>query len=549
MGFTGLLISFIGIGILSYKTQQASSATIKTRAEEKLSFTPKKVEGFTEIKSEVTKTNNSTVNIKSITQTNTSTITTNLPITGQWHGSTVKIVSDDRFFPQYNHFTYYGVYGIGGLRDGRVLLGGLNAFAIKDPSDTEWQALQLVVIPSSFNLQGFVARRIIETNAVNSDKYFMADLGVIRYAIDGSISEVRDSTGNHLNNLKDIATYGENGMVGFKDGPSGWSAGKLVYMEGSTIREWLTPRPNPNINSDQILGIFNDPFHGDNTTFYAFYRTQSTGTYLYQFRFSSDPQVPLEVTQLGTITLNGAGGPHFTKLTRRFDDPSKILLYAISGNTTVSNAVTSIQDFQPSASSNIFTVTYFPNQFYSAGQFSDFVIQSRPQGNVLFLSSGIVDLTAMYYAQGFDNQGPITTDYMRTPDRNQLLANPYTNYSGIDMSNNVLVGSQYLHGQFNNALMTIFEPPATATPTLTPTPTVDFCRANMDGTGSISAGDFSIYRQEQGLNCRERSCRADIDCSSVVGVTDFSILRAHFGSECPAATPIPCIYPTLTPTP
>ncbi|MBI2641383.1 hypothetical protein HYW87_02195, partial [Candidatus Roizmanbacteria bacterium] len=97
--------------------------------------------------------------------------TNTLPTTGTWKGKMVKVVPSDRFFPEYDYFTYYGIRSIKGLRDGGIIGGGLHAFFIKNVTDTDWSNLELVEVPQSFDLYGNVTLKIIETNQDPSDQY------------------------------------------------------------------------------------------------------------------------------------------------------------------------------------------------------------------------------------------------------------------------------------------------------------------------------------------------------------------------------------------
>lgn len=360
-----------------------------------------------------------------------------------------------------------------GLKDGRIIVGGFEAFAIKDPSDAEWMFLQLIVIPQEFGF--YTPKRIVETNANNPDVYFTGDSSTFLMASDGNLIEVPDpnNISGHLQYIKDIAPYGENGMVGFTDGPVGWPQGSIVYMEGGQMRSWLTPKPFPDRNSDKILGIFNDPYHGDNTTFFAFYAPASGGVFLYQFHFSIDPDVPLEVIELGSIT-GEVNNPHFIKLRQRKDDPSKTILYAAATTNPAYNIISTsfltIEDFDPNADQNTAITTYFPTYYYPNGEFEDFTIQNRDGGDAVFVSSGSFDFTGMMYGWGFDNGGPIITEHMTETERDTLLANGFTNYITTDAFNNIIVSHWYFENRYNNGLITIIGPGQNLTPTPTPIP-------------------------------------------------------------------------------
>lgn len=387
-----------------------------------------------------------------------------LPVTGTWQGKKIKVVPNDRFFLDTNHFTSYGVRSFQGLRDGRVIGGGYAAIFVKNPQDTEWTNLELYTVPTSFNLSANVTIRIVETNQAESDIYLMGNQGLLRFNPDHSFTELVEND-NHIGDIHDIVPYGNNGVVFTKNGPIGYGSGALYYTEGDVIRKWLLPKPHPQLNSDSVSSLFLDPSDSSNRTFYAIITCQAYGGlcpaeedhrfYLFQFRFSSDLSVPLEAIRLAKLYTSGeTNGTKRLQLAlrNRNDDPSKKILFGSSGNWTQSQYGFYIPEFNSNFAE--MTINYYPLPDYQqGGMYRNLVIEKNQGKNTLWYSGSS---NTIYKGTNIgENNSQII--YMNNQER-QILANPYTASLTQDITGNLLVGHEYLGDQFNKAMVTILEP-------------------------------------------------------------------------------------------
>ncbi|MBI2641659.1 hypothetical protein HYW87_03640, partial [Candidatus Roizmanbacteria bacterium] len=255
----------------------------------------------------------------------------------------------------------------------------------------------------------------------------------------------------------------------------------LYYLEGDKIRKWLLPRPDPTRMGDGIGGIFLDTTASDNKTFYAIVRCDVYGGlcptelgwkfYLYQLKFSSDPNVPLEAYRMSKLTASGTtNGLYYLhiKIKNHPNNPSKKIVYGDSGNLSTSQYVFTISDFNPSYT----TMNIARQPISEMGSYRDYVIENDDNGDILWLSGR----GNVFRATGIGLSENPTIESMTPEEQYKLLANPYTESITIDSNNNIIIGHIPLTGQFNNASVTIFEhiqlsPTTTSSPSPTHTPT------------------------------------------------------------------------------
>ncbi len=474
----------------------------------------------------------------------------NLPITGNWQGKTVKVVPDDRFFPSYNFFTYYGVSSMNTLQNNQMIIGGLSGFALKAPEDTEWQNLVLVPADQFLGLSGNVISKTLQVfDQQNTDTYVLGTTGLLRWQADGTLTEITDASrpGTHMSGMNDMVSYGNRGMATYYNDGSQWY---LYYLEDGQMRKWLLPRPDPTTFSDTVSGMFFDPDDSTHQTIYALVNhcipngthcdTAHGGqriNYLYQYHFSIDPGIPLDVIQLGTYSFVGQihsqGYIYGMSMRHMSGQPTQKIVYGSYGPSAYRNGSDMVvfRNFDPQASS---LQGHLIDARNPGGLFGQNTFDASTADTHWF-STTMGTVVGPYIGSGYETSDTAQYTYMTQPEKD-MLANPYTFTSSSDSTGTVYIGHQYLHGQFRSALVTIFEQPLP-----TPTPIIyGPCDADINHDTRVNSTDFSILHREFGSACQPSDdfC-ADINHSGVVDVSDFVILRNNFGLECIKPTPTP----------
>lgn len=384
--------------------------------------------------------------------------TSNLPlqINGSWFGREVKSVPIDRFFTaEDDTFRNYGIRSITELNDTSLVVGGTGGFLRREAKDPEWLKTQLTIIPEEFNQYNNVIQEIVEVNKKNGNTYMAGNSGIVRVNEDNTIYNIKDPA-NPTQNLEThgLVPYDSGDMIGYSDYA-------IFFMNDSIIRKWNTPKPDPLNPADTIYTLFIKP--GSTDEIYGIVRhcepiggggsnscVGQYDTYLYKFSFSPDPNVPLTAIKLGTINLDSSGENfqafQTTALVKDSLDPNKYNLYLQLLKN--SQSIHILKDFNENNVEHTFARLSIPG-----GEHKDFIVEGHPEGVELYFSS-------FYPTVGInlDNNFQDVFKTMVFDDKN-ALANHSVNTVSLLADQTLLYGHEYLPGQGNNGLISIFSTP------------------------------------------------------------------------------------------
>lgn len=462
-----LLSTIIGVYALQQATSYRSKAAeIKNLSPLKVKRNPSRVE-WKEVGIDKPQKNKP---IKvNVTKTKLNNISS-LPITGQWEGHIVRVVPNDRFTDPYKN--YGGVTAIQGMSDGRIFLGTYDYFGIKEPDDTDWAHITYYDLQLQFSTS---ITFFTETMSSPHEVYFGDDYTsggkTVRMKTDGTFELIVDPTDlyGYLRNVKVVPYKDNNGVVAYRSSPI---LGELYYVEQGSLRKWLTPVHScgQQILADKILAMVTDPDDENKTygivTEYLFdqYCNSIGYTYLYQYIFSSDPDIPLEIIKLGKITgdvSGGTGGSNNkqTFLSKRLDDPTtKILYYGPPEQPDDKDLFIIPYFYDDGQDMEVFSYNIAGDPPWGDPWIYDFSAQLKPNGETDNLWFASREYYGVYLGREYDNgnQG----FFIRTTDTS-ILANPWMNTISTDKAvNTIYTGHSYTPGQFNDGMITVFEGPS-----------------------------------------------------------------------------------------
>lgn len=382
---------------------------------------------------------------------------TSLPVTGEWLGQTVKVVPNDRFPDAF--YSYHGVMAVEEMSDQNLYLGTYDYFGIKQPTDEDWTNITFYDPGLPFNS---TITFFTETLDTPYEVYFGDDRTsggkIIRRLADGSLELIADPTelSGYLRNVyitpyKDDAS--SHGMIGHRF-QGEWSS-EVYYLEQGSLRKWVLPYRtcNQSIVGDHIYAMATDP--KTNRTFAIVYDGANCDghTYLYELKFSIDPEIPLEIIVLGKIT-----GPvdEMRKgfISQRLDDPSQQIFYA--GSSARNNDEYLVIPYFYTDGRDM-TVELRNLDDVNFPSIYDMHVMLKPDGLTDQLWFVATEVLGVYRGINFDTTEPDIID--KTDNNAPFLANPYLNSVTSGLNNITYIGHDYLGSQFNQALVTIFEPP------------------------------------------------------------------------------------------
>lgn len=343
-----------------------------------------------------------------------------LPVTGDWLGQTVKVVPSDRFSDTFIN----GVTAIEEMEDGRVYVGTYDHYAIKEPADTDWENLSFYDIDLQFSTG---ISFFTQTLDPDYEVYFGADFysgKIVRRKTDGTHELIPDPTDTYgyLRNVYVNPYKDENSHHGVVAHRYGGLYGQIYYLQEGQVRKWDLPLYScgSSLIGDHIYTVTTDP---DTHETFALIKENDgcngSSTKLYQLKFSIDPDIPIDITVLGTIE-----GPieevKQTFIRNRQDNPDQKIVYAGP---------------PPVFSDKFFVIPHF----YTDGQnmvieehqaddgdnpwIYDFYVQSGIPGQTDNVWLPATEVHGIYLGRNFDTTEPPIID--QTEINPPFLANPY----------------------------------------------------------------------------------------------------------------------------
>jgi len=347
--------------------------------------------------------------------------------TGRWENYRI-FVYPNEFFPEGQN---YGIKALAEGGRGEIILGWLNGIGIaRKSSEGFLSAFQSVRIPPEFGIDTIVSQ-IAPTK--ENGVYFGGVNGFVWLSPEGNLILISDPT-DLFGRLRGIDWFGSYG-----DGAVAARETELYYLQGNTLRKWLSPRRNHLGVSDQILALASGGLN--NQVCYGIISVNEGDDWrrwerhLYRFGFSSDPKTPLITEDLGVIPGFGT-----EKLMEAKLDLNRGVMYGREQGPCCDYLGYVFLDTRESGRFKVTPTDSYPD-------LRDFSL--APDGN-LWVALEVWGVTMVKDPFSEQREG-------KTVPVNQI-ANPYSQ-SIIAEGGNIWSGHRFLPGQFNNALVTQFKGP------------------------------------------------------------------------------------------